>query len=111
MILFVPVVSYILAAAGVQIAEDQQWPMPYQLMGVPVMPVLLWKIPGLVPILAFLQTQRNLYAILMVTIVIIVAISALISLTYSVIYRLVGPPRYGPLDVPQPSVRVKRYKR
>ena len=110
-ILTVPVISFILAAATVQIAVDQQWPMPYQLMGYPIMPKLLFKIPGLVPLLTFIQAQRNLYAVLMITVVYIVIIGALISLVYSVVYKLMGPSRYGPLDVPPPSVKVRPYKR
>ncbi len=111
LILFVPFISFILAAATVQLGVDQQWPLPYQLMGYPVMPALLWKVPGFVPVLAFIQAQRNLYAVLTVTIVYIVALGALISLMYSLVYRLVGPSRYGPLDVPPPNIKVKRYKR
>jgi hypothetical protein len=111
LILVVPFISYVLAAATVQLAVDKQWPMPYQLMGYPVMPNLLWKVPGFVPVLAFIQAQRNLYAVLTVTVVYVVALGTLISLVYSIIYRLVGPSRYGPLDVPPPSIKVKRYKR
>jgi hypothetical protein len=40
-----------------------------------------------------------------------IGISGLLSVVYSVLYRFVGPPRYGPLDVPQPQVKVGRYKR
>ncbi len=111
LILVVPFISFVLAAATVQLGVDKQWPMPYQLMGYPIMPDLLWKVPGFVPVLAFIQDQRNLYAVLTVTIVYIVALGTLISLVYSIIYRLVGPSRYGPLDVPPPSIKVKRYKR
>ena len=111
LILTVPFVSFVLAAATVQLGIDKQWPLPYQLMGYPAMPNLLWKVPGFVPVLAFIQSQRDLYAVLTVTVVYVVALGALISLMYSIIYRLVGPSRYGPLDVPPPSIKVKRYKR
>jgi len=33
------------------------------------------------------------------------------SVLYAFVYRLVGPPRYGPLDVPPPNVKLKKYKR
>ena len=72
LILFVPTLSYFLAAATVQLAVDQNWPMPYQLMGYPVIPVLLWKDIGIVPVLSFIQSQNNLYAILALTFVYIV---------------------------------------
>jgi hypothetical protein len=107
----VPVLSYILAAASVQLAVDQNWPMPYQLMGYPIMPVLLWKDVGIVPLLTFIQSQNNLYAILTITLVFIIFFASLISFIYAMIYRFVGPSRYGPQDAPPPKVKVKRYTR
>jgi len=111
LILFVPTVSYLLAAASVQLAVDQNWPMPYQLMGYPVIPVLLWKDIGIVPILTFIQNQNNLYAILLITFVYIIAFSALVSFIYAFVYRYMGPSRYGPQDAPPPKIKVKRYTR
>ena len=112
LILVVPVVAYLLADLTIRGAIAQGWPMPYQLMGYPVMPVFLWNVtPGLAPILTFIQGQNNLYAVLSLTIVYIVLLSSLISIVYSIIYRLVGPPRYGPTDVPPPPIYVKPYKR
>ncbi len=112
MILIVPVVSYILAEITVNEAVRGGWALPYQLMGSPVIPNLLWTAaPGLAPLFAFVQEQNNLYAVVGFAIVYIVILGAVISLGYSVVYRLVGPPRYGPLDVPQPKVSVKSYKR
>ncbi len=111
MILIMPVLSYLLAAATVNFAVHTDWPMPYQLMGYPLMPAYLRSILGLAPVLDFIEKQRNLYAILLVALVYTVAIGAFISLGYAVLYRFIGPPRYGPLDAPPPSVKVKRYKR
>ncbi len=111
LILIVPVLSYLLAAATVKFAVSTDWPMPYQLMGYPLMPAYLRSVSGLAPVLDFIEKQRNLYAILLVAVVYIVAIGAFISLGYAVMYRFIGPPRYGPLDAPPPSVKVKRYKR
>ena len=111
LILFVPVLSYFLAAATVQLTVDQNWPMPYQLMGYPVIPVLLWKDIGIVPLLSFIQSQDNLYAILAITLVYLVIFSALFSFGYAFLYRFIGPSRYGPMDAPPPKVKVKRYTR
>jgi hypothetical protein len=110
-ILIVPTMSYFLAAASVQLAVDQNWPMPYQLMGYPVMPDLLWKAAGLTSLLVFIQSQNNLYAVLTVTLVYVVIFSALVSFIYAFVYRYVGPSRYGPQDAPPPKIKVKRYKR
>jgi len=111
MMLIVPLASWVLATDTVKLAMDRNWPVPYQLTGYPVMPLLLWQVSGLAPVLVYLQGQQNLYAIIALCIVFIIIIGGLISLAYSLIYKVVGPPRYGPLDAPPPPIRVGRYKR
>ncbi len=111
MMVVVPVISFLLAALTVNLAVAQDWPMPYQLMGYPVMPPLLMKSDALVPVMMFIQAQQNLYAILLITLAYIVVIGAIVSFIYSFVYRYVGPPRYGPLDAEPDRRRVKRYKR
>jgi hypothetical protein len=111
LILFVPTLSYVLAAASVQLAVDQNWPMPYQLMGYPVMPVLFWKDAGLVPLLSFIQSQNNLYAILAITFVYIIFFATLVSFIYAFVYKFIGPSRYGPQDAPPPKIKTKHYTR
>ena len=111
LVLVVPILCWILAVETVQIAVDRAWPMPYQLMGNPVMPNLLWQVSFLTPALAFIQAQTNLYAILAITVAYVVVASALMALGYAIAYRIVGPPRYGPLDAPPPKIRAERYKR
>ena len=109
--LIVPIMSYALAVLSVKIAVDRNWPMPYQWMGYPVMPVTLWKVVGLAPLLIFIQSQNNLYVVLAFTFFYIVVFGAVVSLGYAVLYKFVGPPRYGPQDAPPPKFKVKRYKR
>ncbi len=111
LIVGVPLASYILAVLLVQLAVNLNWPMPYQLMGYPVLPPLLSKLQGLVPVVAFIEAQQNLYAILLIAIILIVGLGTLLSLLYSLIYRYMGPPRYGPLDMPPEKAKPKRYKR
>ena len=111
LILFFPIVSYILAAWIIGIAVANNWPMPYQLMGFPVMPAILSNSPDLVPLINFIEAQNNLYAILLVTLLLVVALGTLMSLIYSVIYKFVGPPQYGSLDAPPPKVAPRSYKR
>jgi hypothetical protein len=109
--LVVPVVSYLLGALTVQVAVDQNWPVPYQLMGYPALPSLLSRSVALLPVVNFLEEQQNLYAILLMTFLFIIAIGAALSFVYALIYQYVGPPRYGPLDAPPPKIAVKQYKR
>ena len=43
---------------------------------------------------------RVLYADLAVTVILIVIGFALLTVVYAIIYRIIGIPRYGPLDSP-----------
>jgi hypothetical protein len=111
MIVVIPALSYALAYLTVQLILQLNWPMPYQLMGNPVMPPWLMQNSALFPIGRFIEGQVNLYAILMLAILYIVVLGGLLSTIYTFVYRYVGPPRYGPLDAPPSSQKVKRYKR
>ncbi len=111
LMLIVPIISYILASLTVTAALAAGWPLPYQLVGNPVMPKALWSVQALAPTLGFIESQTNLYATLLVTVLFSVFLSAVLSFAYSILYRIVGPSRYGPLDAPPPRVSVKTYKR
>ena len=111
MIVFVPVLSFALASWTLQAAVDNKWPIPYQLVGFPVLPPALLKVYTLAPLWDFLQAQPNLYGVVALTILYIVVIGAVVSFGYALVYRFTGPPRYGPLDAPPPRVTAKRYKR
>ena len=111
MIIVIPVVSYAAAYFTVQLVLGQNWPMPYQLMGNPVMPPWMMQNSGLFPIGRFIESIPNLYAILMLTVLYILILGGLISTIYTFVYRYVGPPRYGELDAPPEKIKVKRYTR
>jgi hypothetical protein len=111
MIVFVPLLSYFLATIIVQAAVAGNWPMPYQLLGYPVVPPTLWKVSALSPLWGFIQQQANLYAVLLLTTLFIVAIGALVSVGYAFVYKFAGPPPLGPYDMPPVKTSVKKYKR
>ena len=111
LMLIVPVMSFILATITVSTGLELNWPMPYQLLGNPVMPAYLWNIQSINPVLGFIQTQTNLYAILVVTVLYIILLSGVLTVAYAIVYRIVGPSPYGPLDAPPAKVRVRSYKR
>ena len=110
MIVIIPVISYAAAFMLVDIGAKQGWPIPYQLMGQPAIHPLLWKVTSLVPLWAFIQSQNNLYAILSLALLIIIILASFISIIYAFMFRS-AVPRYGPLDVPPPNIKVKHYKR
>jgi hypothetical protein len=111
LLLIVPVMAWVLAVATIQVALRNGWPLPSQLLGYPELPEWLWDIPALWTPLGLLSRQPHLYMTIVLAVLYTIAISGLLSVVYSVVYRIVGPPRYGPLDLPQPQVKVGRYKR
>lgn len=108
----VPLLAYAFAVITVNVGVAHSWPIPYQLLGNPTVPNSVWTAaPGLAPLWTFIQQQNNLVAKLVITAVYIVVLATLISMGYALLYRFVGPPRYGPLDAPPPKIKTKRYKR
>jgi hypothetical protein len=52
-----------------------------------------------------------LYAKIFLTIIISSVFFVLLYVIYFIVYRFIGPKRYGSLDVPMGNYKVKRYKR
>lgn len=99
--------SYVILESALSLGVD----LPPSLLGYPVMPPLLFKVPGLVGILGWIQNLNNLYAILVGTAVLTLLLGGLIALGYAVVYRMVGPSRFTELDAPPTGVKVRKYKR
>lgn len=109
--LIVPALSLGISVILVQLAPSLGIQLPDGLLGRPVMPELLFKVPGLVGILNWVQSLDNLYAILVGMFTFTVLLAGLIALIYAFTYRIVGPPRYSGYDAPPPNIKVKKYKR
>lgn len=109
--LIIPAISWVLAAFTMQYALDSGLPVPYQLVGYPVMPQVLWKVPYMPPVLTFIQGQPNLYGVIVLWVIYMLILGGIMSFAYAFTYRFVGPPRYGPLDAPPPKISIQRYKR
>ena len=110
MLIIVPFLSFGLAEVTVQDPWAQQY-IPFQLLGNPVIPASYWKVGSLTPLWGFIQSQDNLYGVLVFTVLYIVALATMISVANAWIYKSMGPPQYGPLDAPPPKFKVNRYKR
>ncbi|GAB4481040.1 MAG: hypothetical protein OHK0031_02620 [Anaerolineales bacterium] len=68
-------------------------------------------IPGLTGFLHPFATYPDIKVKIVFFLVWLMLFSGVLSFLYAIIYRLVGPPRYGPQDVAAPRARVKRYTR
>jgi hypothetical protein len=85
LIILVPVIAFAAARMLVQANSQQRWvEVPVELSGFFVVPSI----------------GRVFYADIALTAILIVIGFAVITIAYSVIYRFIGIPRYGPLDSP-----------
>jgi len=107
----VPLISYGIAVLLVKYGVQKGWPIPPNWLGTPTIHPLLFRLAGLRTIIDFLLLQTNLFANLVFAIAIAVFIFGLLSIIYGYMFKLMGPPEYGPTDVPPVRVKVKRYKR
>ncbi len=109
--LIIPFVSIAAAYWTIQFGIKNGWPIPPQLLGTPRLPEIFYLSSGLWIIFGPLTRIPHLYGYALATFVYMIAIGGIASVIYAIAYSLVGPPRYGPLDVPPPKVKVKKYTR
>jgi len=85
LLILLPIVAFAGAKILVQTNSRQRWvQIPTELTGVFTVPII----------------GRIFYAALALTVILIVIGFAILTVAYSVIYRIIGIPRYGPLDSP-----------
>lgn len=112
LMVLVPIISYGSAVLLVNYGVRSGWPIPPNWLGTPTFHQLLWRLSGLQVILNFLQAQTNLVANLIFAIALTILIFGIMAIIYGFIFKLFGPPEYGPTDAPPiRGVKVKRYKR
>ncbi len=107
-----PLISYAAAKLTIDFGLKSGWVIPYQLLGNPTLPDYVYDVPVLAFLLAPITNWTNLYAYLAVGLMYLMIFGGLLSFTYALTYRFVGPPRWGPLDIPPPrGKKPKPYKR
>lgn len=111
LIAIVPIISYLSAVLIVKFGISKGWPIPPNWIGTPTIPPLLLKLQGLRTMLDFIALQTNLTANIVFAIAITVFIFGVLAVIYGFVFKLMGPPQYGPTDAPPIRVKVKRYKR
>lgn len=111
MMLIIPVISYAAGYETINYAIENNIDVPYQLLGTPRLPDFFYNSGSLISLLNPLLAIKNLYAYLVAAIFYTLILGSITSIGYAIVYRFTAPSRYGPLDVPQPNFKVKRYKR
>ncbi|MFU8772438.1 MAG: hypothetical protein ACNA8H_08475 [Anaerolineales bacterium] len=87
-----PIMAYVISVILVRENFIQQWV----------------QIPRELAISITIPNVGQIYLLdILLALVLLVIGMALFTIIYSAIYRLFGPPRYGPLDVPPPKYRKK----
>jgi hypothetical protein len=109
LILIVPALSLLLASLTIN--SSLAFYIPPQLLGYPILPEELFSTDGLATIFNPIANINNLYALLVIGALYTIILGSAISLVYAVLYRLVNPKRYGPMDAPPPKIKVKKYTR
>lgn len=107
----IPIVSYALGAITVNYGLEHNWPIPYQLLGSLSFPNWLYKSSGLAVILNYLTSLKYFYAYAAAIFIYMVLLGGVLSVINAFVYQVIGPPRWGPQDVPPPKIKSKEYKR
>ena len=110
LIVVVPLISYglmtvvnpLLMASGL---------VPVEITGYVKFPDWSLRSPFLSGITSFIGGIDNLWLKLIVFFVILLLLTTISSMVYSMIYQLVGPPRYSERDAPPSKQKAKAYKR
>jgi hypothetical protein len=111
MMLVIPIISAAAAYETINYGLENGWAVPYQLLGFPRYPDWFYASNGLMQILSPITNTRHFYAYAATTFLYMVLLAGIMAVIYAFAYRVVGPPRYGPLDVERPNIKTKNYKR
>jgi hypothetical protein len=93
MIIILPILSYAIGVLLVNENEQARWvEIPREVSGSFMVPAV----------------GEVYYVYILAAVIVLVVLLALLTVVYAALYRLVGPPTYGPLDVPPPHYRGRR---
>ncbi|NWF64203.1 MAG: hypothetical protein HXY38_07850 [Chloroflexi bacterium] len=111
MMIIIPAMSIALAYETVNYGLNNGWPIPYQLLGTPRFPDVFYKSSGMMLLLSPIIAIRHFYAYAAVSFIYMILLSGVLSMLYAIVYGMIGPSRYSPLDAPPPKIKAKPYKR
>jgi ABC-type multidrug transport system fused ATPase/permease subunit len=85
--------------------------VPYQLLGHIHFPDWAFKFKMTADIASFISGFDNLWMYIITFFVMLLLLTGVASLLYSIIYTLIGPARYSAQDAPPPKYKAKKYTR
>ena len=110
-ILITPIISGAAAKVLLDLGKMQHWPFLYDLSDYVRFPEYIYKIPGVLIVANYISSIPYFKALALFFILLLIIFSGVFAVLNAMLYRLVGPPRYTPLDEPAPRVKTKRYTR
>jgi hypothetical protein len=111
MALFIPAISIAISSQIIAYGLDNKWPIPKELRQPLKLPDFMYASQGLRTIFSPLLGIPDFYAKLLLSLLIMVVLSGLISMVYAFTFKLVGPSRYGPTDVPPIKAKINKKSR
>lgn len=100
MILILPAISFSAASETIKYGLANKWPIPYQFLHTLRLHDIFYSTSGLRTIFNPISRIPNFFGILLIGLLYMLILSGTISIVYAVVYRIVGPGRYGPTDAP-----------
>lgn len=111
MLVVVPAISIALSVVVLQVIQANKWPFPYQLLGYPSFPDFLYSTKGLSQLFGTIDNIQNLYAYIVLSLIIMMIVGGILSFAYALTYRFVGPSKYGPTDAPPVKLKITKKQR
>ncbi len=113
LMILTPVISYVAAMELIKVTAIRNFffRISPTLFGAPSIHPLLFEVRAIVPFLRLVQSWTDLEANLLLGLVILIILSGVIGLFYTVAYRAIAPNRYGRLDAPPQKRKAKRKSR
>jgi len=109
LIIIMPLISYFTALEIIKVGVSQGWSFPPYFLGFVKFPDWVWKFRVLAVIAGPIANFPNLLAVLAITIVLVIILFGIFSFLYSLLYKVVGPPRYTEID--SPPIKGRRIRR
>jgi hypothetical protein len=110
LMIVVPAISYVIGHAFLEAAKNRNL-IPLSLLGHIQFPDWVWGVPFLDTIAGFISSLNDPLAMLIFFFVTLLILSGMVSMIYSMIYQVIGPPRYTELDAVPSKHKAKEYKR
>jgi hypothetical protein len=106
----VPLISYALMAIFIPpiVATGM---VPHELLGRVQFPAWAYTTPVVSSIAGYLDGIDNLWVKLIGFFIVFSLLTGVFSFLYSIVYQLIGPPRYTAVDAPPAKYKPKIYKR